>query len=289
MAIELIRHGPKNNNPEAHLTGVEADLDPSQIWLIKLFAQSYLRRTLTGPIQLETTPVPRSINTGNVILETWHEHPEFRDLILPIKVNELIGHLGIDPEGNAINLGPKSMTKVWEEGKRNELLGQSTEGGSLLAWLEQGLDNVQARDKNDPGISIREIACRVGSYLYSKLDLLTEKGMNTNLLSIGHSGDIEPWLYLTLASTEGNDIGKKEVLREYFDRTGGALAPLSGVRLSYSPAEKGIILTHNTRSSGGEARTANIIISPHTLREQALWLESAGRSQEVLAQKLARR
>jgi len=278
--IHLLRHGPKNNNPEAHQTGVEALLDPQGINKIisqaseLLSDRSYAVRNgfdysinTFNRIRVETTPVNRAISTGNIVYKVLSLDPRF-EVPEPI-VNELIGSYGINPLTNdAINLSPKSMSGVWGEAKKQETYqGQQGEHCPLYAWCEQGFDNPQAGQRDDLGISLREIACRLGTYVFNTLETADEHDL---IIAYGHSGDIEPFSYLILEMLEGRDGTDKEAMTRRFRETGGALEPLEGLNISYIP-----------KISGTYSELLRDV-----LKQQAEWFKEYGRSKEVLAEKL---
>ncbi len=287
MIIDLLRHGPKNNDPEAHQTGVEALLDPEKFYVIKDHARRVIKITPDNyEIQIITTPIPRSIATGQleyeVIKRSRQETPE-------PKINALIGSSGCHPEtGDAVNLVPRSMSKIWTDAKKLESYqGQQGENKPLYAWFEQGLDNRQSwlSDKpetwnpQDPGISLREIAWRIGAFFYETLTSYDER---TRVMAFGHSGDIEPWLALTLQMYAGKDDGVSgttiESMKEIFTQIGGALEPLSGVTLDNS-WDSEIYLRLTTKSQ--------ISIDTNILEEQSRLFRNHGLSNKVLMARLA--
>nr|MBI4157179.1 hypothetical protein [Candidatus Woesearchaeota archaeon] len=298
--IKLHRHGPKNNNPEAHQTGVEALLDPEKIPEIKKYALNQLNRdelaglaynTDTTSIEIETTPIDRSKATGEIVYNTLINYYTGLDEIywpaLKItknpRINELIGSAGINPKtGEAVNLGPRAMSNIWGEAKKHEdykhLQGENK---PLYAWCRQGFDNTQANNQSDPGISLREIACRIGTYVYNKFTQ-TEGNQNDRILTLalGHSGDIEPFLYLCLEMQAGRDGKDPEAMTKWFKETGGALEPLKGIEIL---KEKLGLELHYHKTPH------NTYLSPIGLeifQQQAQWFKEYGKSKEVLEQKL---
>ena len=212
MIIDLLRHGPKNNDPAAHQTGVEAQLDPRRIDEIRAHALRILQtadREKYGRLEVHTTPLDRSIATGKVTHEVFSTDRHF--YVPPPRINALIGSSAFHPEtGEPVNLSPRSMSTVLGEAKKQDTYnGQQGEHRPLYAWCEQGFDNKQAwsgrptdsRLVTDPGISLREIAWRVGTYLHNTIE---NTDPATRVVAYGHSGDIEPWLYLTLDMHEGS-------------------------------------------------------------------------------------
>ncbi|MCL4415416.1 MAG: hypothetical protein M1365_01750 [Actinobacteria bacterium] len=244
MAVEIVRHGPKNNNAEAHLTGVEASLDPTKMGEIRVFARNFVSRVPKGLIRIDSTPVDRAVATTLVIYQTI-VNEGLSSLIQEPKVDSLIGSYEIGLDGKVINLSPAAMSKIWGNAKKEESYAYlQGENKPLFAWSEQGFFNPQSENPIDPGISLAEIGWRIGTYVYSKHNEIIEKGLTKNTLAIGHSGDIEPWLYLTLAMEEGKDITQNVVMADYFRRTGGALEPLTGVRIVHDQRNKCFILTY---------------------------------------------
>ena len=312
--LKLMRHGPKNNNPEAHQTGVEALLDPDKITEIKEFAQDEAIYAHPGEIfEIETTPVNRAIATGDIIYKTMKQNrmakpsghfginkqdPNYnQEICLPV-VDELIGSYGINPKtGEAINLSPKSMSDIWGKAKKletSENRKKQKENKSLYAWAEQGFDNFQASNPEDPGISLREIACRVGAYVHKKLTqyyYLSESKNEVNTIAIGHSGDFEPFLYLCLEMLDGKDGSNLESMTYRFRETGGALEPLRDINLFlydrinapiYGRWGPVIIFPIGEEITDDRRRPIGLEI----LEQQAQWFKEYGKSKEVLEQKL---
>ena len=241
MQIYLLRHAWKNNDPKAHGTGVEALLDPAKIPEIKGDAARRLITARDGGyrrIEIWTTPIDRAIATGKVQYEVMRSSREIE--VVEPQVNALIGSAALHPEtGKAVNLGTRAMSKIWGDAKKDERYDHlHGENKPLYAWFEQGFDNPhgwllgkpETWNNSDPGITLREIAWRVGAFLYETL----EKGeKDTQYLAFGHSGDIEPWAALTMQMIRGKDDGRTgttwEDLPSLFNELGGALEPLTGV------------------------------------------------------------
>jgi|GEM_PF-1916910 hypothetical protein len=291
MRVSLFRHGPKNNDPQAHQTGVEAQLDPYKIFQIREHAREFISSSQGhSSFVIETTPIDRSISTGYVT------HEEVRgkiDMVEP-SINELIGSSAIHPENdNAINLGSRAMSDIWSKAKKqDDYGGQQGEHHPLYAWFEQGLDNPQARlisdhssgNPDDPGISIREIGLRISTYFYEKL---TTEDDNPHVVAYGHSGDIEPWLALTLAMMDENDDGRRTLrdynLLDYFDSIGGAMEPLASVSLVRDKT-KALFLEGTPLQRRGE--NGRVSIGQEIFQEQARIFRSDGVSNQVLADRL---
>ena len=289
MIIDLLRHGPKNNDPTVHQTGVEALLDPEKFYVIRDHARQIIETTPTNyGIQIVTTPVNRAIATGQleyeVIKRARQETPE-------PQINALIGSQAIHPEtGEAVNLVPRAMSKIWADAKKLESYqGQQGENKPLYAWFEQGLDNPQGWkydnqetwNKQDPGISLREIAWRIGAFFYENLET---QDPNTRVLAFGHSGDIEPWLALTLQMHYEKDDGVSgtslENMAELFTQMRGALEHLTGASLYYiNGKDSPVYLTQPNFKS-------KIPLKIDTLREQARLFRNYGLSNKVLMARL---
>jgi len=287
MYLNLIRHGPKNNDPRAHQTGVEALLDPEKIHEIIAHAAGTLARIPqayqgTTRIRVETTPIDRAIATGDIEYGVLRLDPRF-DVPFPA-VNELIGSSGIHPQtGKAVNLSPGWMSTIWAAAKKAEIYKHlQGEHRPLYGWCELGFDNSQANNPQDPGISLREIACRLGTYVY---DTLEQSDPHDLVLAIGHSGDIEPFLYLTLEMMAGRDGTSSDALTRHFNTTRGALEPLTGVQ--FYQIGNDLCLRHFYGVPRSPESVTDVSIGTEIFQEQARWFKEKGKSQTVLEQKLA--
>ncbi len=230
MELRLIRHGPKNNDPAAHGTGVEALLDPHKIPEIKAYASRLLQEHPESRFYIETTPVERAIATGTIIGE---ELSKYSRIYVEQTIDDMIGSYGQHPlTKEPVNLSPKAMSKVWAEAKKAERYGHlQGEHKPLYAWCEQGFDNPQAHNPEDPGISLREVACRIGTYMHHRLPKMYAGDV---VVAIGHSGDIEPFLYLTLEMLEGKFGEEKDAMMKRFSQADGALEPLAGLKIKFN-------------------------------------------------------
>ena len=269
MYLHLIRHGPKNNDPNVHGTGVEALLDPSQLHKIVNYGKYLQQRagqSRSQRIILETTPVERAKATAEVLYRTMIIQLEPAFSYVKPSVNPLIGSYAYDEQGKAVNLGPQAMSKLWAEAKKSEHCNQfQGEHQPLYAWCEQGFDNKQANNPADPGISLREISCRIGTYVYQTLQ---EKENRDFITAIGHSGDIEPFLYLCLEMLEGRDGSNHDALTRHFKKTRGALEPLTGIGIAYDHSD--LYLSHPSENSSKMFRKK---IGIELFQEQDNWLK----------------
>ncbi len=287
MGLHLIRHGPKNNNPDAHGTGVEALLDPAQIFKVLKYAVNSLECMHDQGIEkavVETTPVPRAYVTGKLITAVFSLDPHFK--ATECSVDELIGSYDINSaNGEAINLSPAAMSKVWADAKKAEKYGHlQGEHKPLYAWCEQGFDNQQANNPEDSGISLREIACRIGTYVHKKIQRKKEK---VSTIAIGHSGDIEPFLYLCLEMLEGRDGTSADAMTKYFQQTGGALEPLQGLHFFYDGGNLKMEFPSPVDGlEGSSVLTDYRHIGEEFFQQQAQWFKDYGRSRQVIEQKI---
>jgi hypothetical protein len=296
-SLAIVRHGHKNNDPEAHGTGVEALLDPTKLHLIKRYAAQHadmVRRDVLEALETETTIIKRAIVTGEVGYEAilaylaYLPEDEKKKISVPT-IDALIGSSGIHPrKGTAINLDPNAITKIWKEAKKqDDYKGQEGEHRPLYAWCEQGFDNPQANNHpQDPGISLREIACRIGTYAYEKIQHYIGTGQNKGTIAFGHSGDIEPFLYLCFEMLNGQDGTNPDAMTKWFRKTGGALEPLTGIRFEYEN-DKELFLIHPVGQPGKSVGHNKITMPLEILQEQARWFREDGRSEEVLEAKIA--
>ena len=231
----MIRHGPKNNDPAAHGTGVEALLDPQKIPEIRAYASGLFQKHPESRFYIETTPVERAIATGTIIGEELSAHPR---IYVEQTIDDMIGSYGQRPlSKKPVNLSPQAMSKVWADAKKAEKY-KSLQGEHkpLYAWCEQGFDNSQANNPEDSGISLREVACRIGNYMHHRLPKMYAGDV---VIAVGHSGDIEPFLYLTLEMLEGKNAEEKDAMMKRFSQTNGALEPLTGLEIQFDGTRDG--------------------------------------------------
>ncbi len=294
MILNLIRHGPKNNDPSAHGTGVEALLDPAQIYKILRYAADSLEQMHRQGIQqavVETTPVPRAYMTGKLITAALSLDPKFASV--KCSLDNLIGSYEYDinlTNGRVINLSSAAMSEVWAEAKKSEKYGAlQGEHKPLYAWCEQGFDNPQANNPQDPGISLREIACRIGTYVHKKIKIherIKSGEEKVSTTAVGHSGDIEPFLYLCLEMKEGRDGSDKKAMVRRFDETCGALSPMAGLSLETAADDaKKVVISSTPIGTGGHAGRWGIF-EADIFAHMADWYKQHGRSRQVLEQKL---
>lgn len=280
MQIDLVRHGHKNNAPEAHQSGVEALLEPAKIPLIIEFAQRILRTTdpqATPMITVRTTPIDRSRATGGIFYNHIRRGPFY---VTPPIVDEFLGSCSRDPQTRLpVNLSPVRMSQLWAEAKKcDDYSRYEGEHRPLFAWFSQGLDNPQACCADDPGISLREIAWRISAFIGDEIG--SEEGAR-RIVAFGHSGDIEPWLALTLQIQRGRDDGMRGTapadMVEIFDEIHGALEPLTGIHIEVQP--------NTLYLSGPPLGEDSLTIPREIIQRQADLLRCAGRSQEVVRAK----
>ncbi len=258
--IDLYRHGPKNNSPDAHGTGVEALLDPSRIPDIEAHARKVFQDAHKGGysrIEPWTTPVDRARATGDIVYRMLDEETSAggrRVYVFSPEIHTLLGSCGVDrTTDSVVNLSPRSMSALWADAKRADNYAHlEAEHRPLAAWFAQGLDNPQGWKEDqpdtwntqDPGITLREIAWRVGSFVYDKLKGSRE---GTHVVAYGHSGDLELWAALTLQMVQGKDDGSTgttgEDMKRLFAVLGGALEPLQGYSLVQETERGDVVLT----------------------------------------------
>lgn len=290
MELHLIRHGPKNKNPAAHGTGVEALLDPERAVDIIGYGYKFLNSTfLVGrnTLYVESTPVPRAVATANIVQKVFTLDPRFQ--VPEPSINNLIGSYICNPTGTEIiNLSPMAMSDVWAKAKKEAAKeGRLDEDLSLYEWCKEGFDNPKASISRDPGISLREIACRIGAYVHSTLT--KDNSLSADCyFAIGHSGDIEPFLYLTLEMLQKRDGSDYNALLKYFPIT-RALTPLTGLSFYTMNNGRARVDIHRCYSSLDEGLKGQLEegIPLNIFEQQANWLRDFGKSKLVLEQKIA--
>lgn len=284
VRIDLYRHGPKNNNPVSHGTGVEASLDPEYFDQINDHASFIATDDSRDSFSVGSSVVGRAKNTAKIVAEKLRkegkkvEGPCSYDLLSSNSLDLLTG--------NVVNLSPLSMSNLWAEAKKEDNYSsiRQAEGRPLYAWFSQGLDNPQAGLLGeDVGIPLREIAWRVGTYVESMLNGTQAK----RVIGYGHSGDIEPWIALTIQMQEGNDDGRRGTtvsqMQDLYHRLGGALNPLQGVSIVEDDAEIYLIGSERGPDFGSGLRLDRKIIE---IQSQLYLTE--GISSDVLAKKRRR-
>jgi len=298
MQIDLLRHGPKNNNPDVHGTGVEALLDPVKIPEIKTHAYGLITDSIDrgyDKIELWSTPIDRARATAEIEYGTMIHDSDEIAIALP-RINALIGSSAINPEnGEAVNLGSRAMSKIWANAKKLEKYDYlQGENKPLYAWFEQGLDNPQGWqygkpetwNTEDPGITLREIAWRIGTYLYNVFE--KAENQKTRVIAFGHSGDIEPWIALTLQMVNGIDDGFGRIwdedLTDRFSEIGGALEPLKGARILQLDRSDDLYL-FSIKGSDMEFKLGPQI-GKEILKRQVRLYHERGMSNKVLAARL---
>jgi hypothetical protein len=244
--IDIIRHGPKQAGK--HVTGTEADLDPSQVGAILAYADNYAGIT-TGPIEVCTPTVPRNLHTAE------HIHDELGDRVS----KELVIDDRLSAFVDSCNLLPPALPRIWGEAEKayQDRKGVRKEDRGMYAWAEIGLD------QGSDGITLREVAYRIGSFILDKLHSPTP-----NIIGISHSGFIEPFIYATL---DMMDPAPKTPV-EYFHQTGGAIEPLKGVCV-YADVDRTVLVLPDQTE-----RTLDLDI----LRRQRSWLHDHGKAEDIL-------
>lgn len=283
MELRLIRHGPKNNDPAVHGTGVEALLDPTRLHLIISHAAWTLESIAPEirQVRIESTPVDRAQATAKLEYKIISLDPRFK--VTEPAINELMGSYAVG-KGRTINLSAQSMVDRWANAKKSEEYAYSHgEHRPLYAWCECGFDNLPAIDSADPGISLREIACRVGTYVHDKLQ---ESDSHDLILALGHSGDIEPFLYLCLEMMEGRDGSDAGAMVRWFNRTRGALEPLTGIKIMNKGPSLQIGHLHGEPGTELPLDYGYRSLGMEVLQEMSRWYHKNGESREVLEERL---
>jgi broad specificity phosphatase PhoE len=252
MEIHIIRHGPKEI-VEAHTTGREASLDDSLRYVIHNYAKN-LSETLTGDVDVDSLALSRNYKTAEIIAD------ELRDTGMKVNGPTIDDRLGaFVGENGEMNLLSPDLPKIWGDAEKNyqNVAGVAKEDRGMYAWAEYGLDRAEG------GISLRELACRMGQYVLETI----EKDLDT-VVAISNSGFIEPFMYVTLDMIE--QLDKTAV--EYFFETDGAVRPLEGITITSYDGE-----TVEMTLPNGET----IQFSKDVLREQ---VESLEESEEMFDQ-----
>ena len=163
FSLILLRHGPKDDRPEAHQTGIEAGLDPRKGASILARAANLLTEQATDIcfVHLFSTPVARAVNTAALMEKVFALDPHPTRKFEANRIAPLLGSTEL-VSGKPVNLSAPQMSEFWRQGKAAESDRDGRETASLLRWLEVGFD--ETHDLS--GISIREIACRIGSFVH---------------------------------------------------------------------------------------------------------------------------
>jgi hypothetical protein len=198
-----------------------------------------------------------------------------------------------------VNLLPAEMTRLWDNAVKDKdtyhWLGY--EQRPLWAWCKVGFDNTF----NDTGISLREMACRTGSFVHQRVE--EYKASHANIESphdpvqydfaISNTGFIEPWMYLTIAMSQESDGRGEMLVHRYnhlrpcmeamFENYKDRVDTLRGakVKLSESMCNDGRYFLSI------EYQNHNFDIDQSILRKQAEWLQQHAIGDKILEQKIA--
>ncbi|MBN4049048.1 hypothetical protein JYT91_00355 [archaeon AH-315-M20] len=281
--IKILRHGPKNDQSQKGADLSKVLLDPNRVDEIRDYARSQVNLVKHAMIEIETTPVDRAIATGRISYDVIKQ--SLGIIVTEPKINELIGQFAFGENNKAINLCTNKMSFLWNEGKKVHRYGDSdAEHQSLYNWCEVGFDNLPKKDENDIGITIREMAWRIGSYAYRKLKGYS--GGDKVTLAFGHSSSIESLLYLCLEMVDGKDGSDPESMLTRFNETGGALHPLTGIVFKYDK-NTGLYLEYLIGKPETILGTKTIPFNIDTLRQMDNLFRTEGKSEEVTKKKLA--
>ncbi len=274
--IKISRHGPKNDEYQTGFDLSNALLDPSRIPEIEEFARNMAKVLYGYSVEIESTPVDRAIATRDIVYKVMKEYPNVQ--VLDPTVNEFIGQFAIGTGGAPINLTSRAMSRLWNEGKKVHKYGLSdAEHQSLYNWCEIGFDTVPTEDPEDNGISLREMAWRIGSYVYNKLK--EYKSGDKSTIAFGHSSSIESFLYLCL-----DMMGEEKGMLKRFEETGGALHPLTGITFKYDKSS-GLYLEHFFGAPETELERKVIRFDMDILEKMDNLLRTKGRSNDISSNK----
>ena len=281
--LNLIRHGPKNNDPSLHLIPGAATLDEKADAAIRDYIKQFAKSLPSNAtIGLYTTIVKRAMQTADIA------HDEFNRLGFSVSSPQVdsIGSY-VNDNGTERNLSSHLMSLEWQKGKDAEwkagtyARGINKEDLPMMLWCEKGFDNPQYSGLNlpdyDSGISLREIAARVGDYILQRIT--NQKGKDADLV-IQHSGDIEPWLILTLAMISGHDSTQPGYMQRMLPKIGGGLNPLTGIKIIDTGSD--LYLEHPTQNG-----TSSFPLPGAILLEQSEWTNTNGIADKVIEQRRA--
>ena len=161
------------------------------------------------------------------------------------------------------------MSEIWAEAKtQDSSAADESERASLRAWCQLGFDCTCG----ESGISLREIACRLGRFVEQTIRQHEAGTGAAYSLAFGHSGDLEPFLYLLLQMSGCTEF----TLAEACDRIAPAFKPLEGIvfRLQSNGT---LFLDYPSTEGAAGAR-----IDRQVLHEQSAWLEKHAISGQVL-------
>lgn len=277
-SIKIIRHAPKVEG-DPHHTGIEARLEETAPKDVEAFVERE-KAFFEGATKINIfhTPVPRSIQTAEFLHTSLKQHFGNDAVIAEPAMTPMVGSSETQ-NGQVINLSPKDMSRIWGEAKQNDHYTGTNrrEDQPLHAWATVGFDN----NWDETGISIREIALRLGTFLYQRFseEAITEDKIAD--IGISHSGDIEPFLYLLIAYTEGIDTRGQNAMPALFDRLGGAMNPFEGVEVNRAD-EDNLEVKHFTISGPQKMK-----VPMSVLKEMKEELERISIADKVFAQKTA--
>jgi hypothetical protein len=268
QSLVLMRHGPKNDNPQAHGTGIEALLAKGASSVIaKRAAESKSNTSALERLVIQSTPADRAVATAQIFHRVWHRDPSLRTRLTPPRINEFIGSVGISPLGKPVNLWPAQMSSIWAAAKKG--VAGERETASLRACLLRGW----TCSYRGSGISLHETACRIGTFAYCAF----EASASFYHVAVGHSGDLEPFAILCWLMAQGRQAGDACDIGRMLSEVCPALAPLEEILL-----EK--------RADTGELAiktpVLEFVVPLQVLRAQAHWFVRHGISQKVLTKKL---
>lgn len=266
----ILRHGPKDL-VNSHITGTEANLDESNKYLIHNFFKEYALQKIKnkGQIRVNTTSLDRNFKTAEIAVSEI--------------INKGLNCIGPNIEDRlGANVGTKGKIQLlspelpiaWGESEKNYQTSQGVrkEDRGLYSWI-----NDFGFDFSDNGISLREVAYRISSFVLDSLNLYDNGGLTSFDVSISNSGYIEPFVYLLLEDQLINTSPDK-ILK----LTGGALQPISGIKINYFP---------NSSDFDLHILNGNFSVSYNFLKkqleEQKNWLLENGRSRSIFYESLS--
>ncbi|MCB0360236.1 MAG: phosphoglycerate mutase family protein [Bdellovibrionales bacterium] len=276
----ILRHGHKDQSPDAHGDGTGAPLEQSRLGEIRAVASRLIPElpTSIGRVRVLTTPVPRAIDTAEIL------HAQFRRglprgvELLPVRVEPLLSSID-ERDGMLVQLIPPQMVDLWKRG-----LGKTSSDGreseSLRLLLEVGFEQTFGGS----GISSYEVACRIGCFVWREISA-HRYDQDETLVCVSHSGNIELFMYLTILMTEYFGCGVQMEsfkhlspiqLFERFDSL--ALAPLEAIYLDCVDLDQAAILELPLPCAGKRKFAIELGI----FRRQADWLADYGIGQNFL-------
>ena len=130
----------------------------------------------------------------------------------------------------------KNMNKAGEILSSKQLPYQESAGlDGILGWCSEGFDRIQER--GDAGITLRELGARTGYFVKNGIDQYGSLSKHVAEIGVTHPWAVETFALL-LYSMHHESGTRQATMQGMFQKLGGTLKPLDGIKIVYTSRDK---------------------------------------------------